>query len=278
MINRVTIAVIMACFNRKDKTIRCLRSLFQQQGLGQEFNVSVFLVDDGSTDGTGTAVRQEFPEVDVIQGTGNLYWNKGMHLAWSKATEVGDFDYYFWLNDDVKLFDSTLHVLLETHRAAKQECIVCGSTCSELTGKFTYGSRHRTGEVITPGKKIEYGEVMNGNIVLISKKVYLEIGNLDPIFPHAIGDGDYSLRAYKKGFLIAVPPGYQGYCESHEKPPKWCQPEVPLAQRLKSLYSPLGNAHPRYFFIYENRHFGPISAVKHYITIHLRALMPGLWK
>ena len=46
------IAVLITCYNRKDKTLLCLESLFKQQGLGIDFSLAVFLVDDGSTDGT----------------------------------------------------------------------------------------------------------------------------------------------------------------------------------------------------------------------------------
>jgi hypothetical protein len=34
-------------------------------------------------------------EVHVIEGSGNLYWNRGMHLAWSEAVKSNKhFDYF----------------------------------------------------------------------------------------------------------------------------------------------------------------------------------------
>lgn len=91
------IAIIMTCFNRKEKTLKCLGSLLADS----EHNLQVYMVDDGSTDGTGDAVKVSFPQVNVIRGDGNLFWNRGMHMAFSKAVEVG-YDFYLWVNDDVE--------------------------------------------------------------------------------------------------------------------------------------------------------------------------------
>jgi GT2 family glycosyltransferase len=75
-----TIAVLLTCHNRRDKTITCLDSLYNCL-LPSDFQLDVFLVDDGSSDGTSKAVSEKFPSVNVIQGNGNLFWNQGMRLA-----------------------------------------------------------------------------------------------------------------------------------------------------------------------------------------------------
>ncbi len=95
-----TIAVLLTCHNRRDKTIQCVTALYEQAGLEESYSIDVFLVDDASNDGTGEAVKNEFPQVYIIQGNGNLYWNRGMHLAWETAADAQDFDCYLWLNDD----------------------------------------------------------------------------------------------------------------------------------------------------------------------------------
>jgi GT2 family glycosyltransferase len=272
------IAVLIACHNRREKTLRCLRDLFNQQHIDEKFNFTVFLVDDASTDGTSEAISKNFPQVRIIRGTGYLYWNKGMHLAWKKALEEKEFDFYLWLNDDSVLFQDAIFTMLETFHKCGEDSIICGSTKSELTGIFTYGLRIKKGIELVPNGEIQFGEFMNGNVVLISKKIYEAIGIIDNIFPHAIGDNDYGLRAVKNGIRIATPADYIGYCEGHDKLPAWCLPEVPFKKRLKSLYSPLGNSHPRYFFIFVYRHFGLAQAIKHFMSIHLRVLIPSLWK
>ena len=64
------IAALLTCFNRKDKTITCLNSV-----LNIIPTCHVYLVDDASTDGTSEAIKQNFPQVNIIQGNGNLFWS-----------------------------------------------------------------------------------------------------------------------------------------------------------------------------------------------------------
>lgn len=78
------IAVLITCYNRREKTVNCLNLLFKC-GLPVGFALKVYLVDDGSTDGTGEEVRKLFPEIKVIVGSGELYWAGGMRLAWTEA-------------------------------------------------------------------------------------------------------------------------------------------------------------------------------------------------
>ncbi|WP_290503914.1 glycosyltransferase, partial [Akkermansia sp.] len=89
--------VLMTCHNRREKTLRSLAALFSALPEA-ELDVSVHLVDDGSSDGTGDAVRQAYPSVSVITGDGTLFWNRVMRTAWEDALQK-DADCYLWLND-----------------------------------------------------------------------------------------------------------------------------------------------------------------------------------
>jgi GT2 family glycosyltransferase len=238
----------------------------------------VFLVDDGSSDGTSEAVNSNFPEVSVIQGNGNLFWNRGMHLAWKSAAKAADFDYYLWLNDDTYLFQNALEVMLSNAKLVEDKAIIVAATCSKETGELTYSGFKTSGEMIMPQDKLVPANTFNGNCILVPKFVFHTVGNLDPLFCHCIGDIDYGLRAHKKSVESYVAPGFLAYCEGHDTLPKWCLKEVPLNKRFKSLYSPLGNSHPYYFFRFEIRHFGLFTAIKHYFSIHLRVIFPQLWK
>lgn len=270
------IAVLLTCYNRKEKTLNCLRSLYASM-IPEGYGMAVFLVDDASTDGTGESVAKEFPKVKIIQGNGQLFWNRGMHFAWQTAANDADYDFYLWLNDDVHLMRESISDLLlasETH----PEAIITGTMASEENGKVTYGGFSAQGKLIVPDGRVQACDKFHGNLVLIPRSAYKILGNLDPEFPHAIGDFDYALRAKKAGIQRFIGPSVSGYCEEHDHLPLWCLPEVPLKKRLKTLYSPLGNAHPRYFFYFEKRHYGLMTAIKHFLTLHIRAVFPKLWK
>lgn len=271
-----TIAVLITCHNRKEKTLKCLSHLYAQKGLNEYFQIEVFLVDDGSTDGTSEEIKFQFPEVNIVQGDGNLYWNRGMRLAWETASASKDFHYYLWLNDDTFLLNSSLNILLVGVKINGYKSIYIGATRSEYNTETSY-SGHRFNEpLLNPNRKWQFCDYFNGNIVLISKTVFEIIGMNDVVFHHALGDFDYGLRAKRKNIALYVAPELLGYCEPHKMLPKWCSTESKASKRIIELYKPLGN-NPFEFFIFDNRHNGFLNALKHFITIHLRAISPSLW-
>ena len=269
------IAVLLTCHNRKDKTIRCLKHLYACS-VPAGFRFDVFLVDDNSTDNTASEVKKRFPDVNLIPGNGQLYWNGGMRLAWSVAAKKG-YDYYLWLNDDTNLFENAILELVDVFKIKGAQSIVCGITKSEFSDKITY-SGLVNGKLLIPNGTIQECDSFNGNVVLISDQVYKEVGNLDNAFSHSIGDIDYGLRAKKRGIKSYATSASVGFCENNPQLPLWCRPENPLSVRIKHLYSPLGYCTPNEYFVFENRHYGTSVAIKHYFTIHLRLLFPKLWK
>jgi GT2 family glycosyltransferase len=272
-----SIAVLIACYNRKAKTLSCLNALFNCT-LPDFTKLEVFLVDDESTDGTPDAVHATYPQVKIIKGNGNLYWNRGMHLAWKHAAKSGNSDFYLWLNDDTLLLPDALEKIVLASGKFSNESIIVGSTCSSITNTLTYGGYLLGRGIITPNETIQQCDYFNGNCVFIPKKVFHSVGNLDPLFHHAIGDLDYGLRARKAEVKCYIVERFIGYCEDHERLPIWCLNEYSLLNRIRSLYSPLGNSHPYFFFRYELRHFGLHKALLHFFSIHLRLFFPWIWK
>lgn len=270
------IAVLITCFNRREKTIACLSALYATT-IPEGIFFEVYLVNDGSSDGTEQAVCKLFPAVNVIQGNGNLYWNRGMYLAWETAREHADFDFYLWLNDDVKITKTCIIDLIKDSDQHPKS-IICGTLKSAFSNLITYGGRNGKGKLLLPSGTCRPCSFINGNVVLVPKKIYDKVGMLDPVFPHAIGDFDYGKRVEAKGFNNVISAKYIGFCESNFLLPIWCRTEEHFFSRIKSLYSPLGNSHPYYYFIYTWRHFDGYVSFKHWMSIHLRVLIPSLWK
>ena len=279
----IQIAVLMTCHNRKEKTIACLASLFSQTGLNEIYKLKVFLVDDGSTDGTGHAVNKRFPMVTLIKGNGNLYWNRGMHMAWETAIRNNtQFQHYFWLNDDTNIYPDAVLTLLSAANETDNKAIICGCIESPVDkGQLTYGggTLHRNVSVLnSPSTDLIGCDVIHGNCVLIPRFVFERVGNLDMRFTHAIGDHDYSLRAKRMGIRSYITGTFVASCERNDALPKWMSSKLSLIKRIRNLYSPLSYSPPNEFFIYEKRHFGLGTALKHFFTIHLRVLIPGIKK
>jgi GT2 family glycosyltransferase len=258
------IAVLMACFNRRERTLACLMTLKNQTELSA--TVAIYLVDDGCTDGTGEAVSA-FDNVRVLKGDGTLFWTRGMHLAFATAMEE-DFDGYLWLNDDVKLDQDALARLLATFtrlkaRAPREKVIVVGSTRDPDSGKVTYGGVRRlshgrplTFVRIEPGADDTTADTFEGNFVYLPRETARLVGNLDPIFLCAGGDTDYGLRARKAGVQIWVMPGTIGTCPSNPVSQSWRAPGVGFRERWARVKHPARGLPWKYWSRFARRHGG----------------------
>lgn len=238
--NRV--AVVMTVFNRREHTLRCLESLTGQESSSAE--LTIFVVDDASTDGTSEAIANQFPGVRLIRGTGDLYWNGGMHVGLEAALGEG-FDFYWWLNDDVELDRDALARLLRTaHRLSDRDGwpgIVVGSMRDPDDGHLTYGGVVRTSALrrfnftlVEPTDEPLRVETMNGNCVIVPKAVAHNLGNLSSSYRQKMGDYDYGLRARQAGYGVWVAPGTYGDCARH---PERRTDLAPLVDELNRLWS-----------------------------------------
>lgn len=268
------IAVLMTVYNRKDKTIKCLDCLYDCV-LPSGYSFDVFLTNDGCTDGTPQAVENKYPRVHILQGNGNLFWARGMRVAWEEAAKC-DYDYYLWLNDDTFLFKDALENILSTSENVGDRAVLVGATKSINNGVCTYGISVN-GKLLIPDGNIQEGYEMNGNFVLISRTVYQVLGNIDLHYHHAGGDTHYGLLAKKNGIPVYLIEKYIGTCESHEKPAKWTDPDVPFIERWRDLNRP--NGMPLGMLFYQQRTFyGLHIAVFHLITTVLRCCFPRLYQ
>jgi len=255
------IATLLTCHNRVAKTIACLSSL---QAIN--FNSDIYLVDDGSEDGTSKIVNKLYPNVNIILGNGDLFWNRGMYTAWKEAIKY-NYDYYLWLNDDVELYPIFFKELIECEKLGGGACIISGLIENFDKTKILYGGSDQDKNLIQANGKLQKIKYMNGNVVLVPKIVVNKIGILDPTFHHDLGDVDYGLNAWEHGIKIFSTriPIAAGYSNNFCRVRKW---NSNIIGRFKKLYSPLGS-NPNLNFYYRKKHFGVINAVSYYIYLHL---------
>lgn len=222
MRNMVTVAIIMTCFNRREKTARCLETVLDCAN--KDIKIDVYLTDDGSTDGTGDMVRKCFPGVIILQADGSLYWNKGMHRAFSAAEKVG-YDFYLWVNDDVVFDGDVVSRLVAYYYQVKRkdETIIVGYTENEERTEVTYAGFIREKSIIPLSMRPAFPDrntpvkidTFHGNCVLISSAVVRKIGIMDSYYSHGMGDADYGHTATRNGCDIWLTTFPVGVCEKN---------------------------------------------------------------
>ena len=275
------IALLLTCHNRKDKTMACLQSLHQAI-LPKGYQFEVFLVDDGSTDDTSEAVNKTYPNVNIIQGSGSLYWAGGMRLAFNSISNINEFELFLLLNDDTILYPGCIIDLILTHEYSLKHYenygVYVGSTQDPITKEFTYGARkfyNKKAERVLPSDLPKIADFANANILMISSVVINDLGFFDTTFTHGIADYDYTLNAGKKGYPIVVCPNYQGSCINYHGN-NWLSKSSTLKNRVVYLYSPTGLSYREYTY-YIKKNFGVIAYVFAVSKLWLKTIFPFIW-
>lgn len=293
----LNIAVIITCYNRKNKTIACLTHLFEACNSYNNFHtespiiLSIYLTDDACTDGTPDAVKNCCKNYDlhIIQGDGQCYWAGGMRLAWKEAHKKRDkWTFYLLLNDDTLVTDNVFEELLNTHQYAIKTFgisgIYSGITCDiNDKQKVTYG-----GELFANGKLTESQKVSsalfpqivnqtNANILLVPKEIVDKFGIFDDGFIHGGADYDYSLQIGRKGYPILVTANVCGKCKydhlsGNEEIKKFMS--MSLAERLKYFKNPIHS--DKDYLHYIKRNF-PHKYIFCWILRKIRIYHPSLY-
>lgn len=241
---RSSISALMACHNRRAKTLSLLTDL-NQQLLPIGTTLQVTLLDDGSRDGTAESVKKLKPDVDVIYGDGSFFWSKGMATAQRHALSQGAPDFLLWLNDDVRLKPSAIAQLLHTAHL-NPDTVVVGGLVDAATGQVTYSGYVKTGSrplqltMQPPTGAVSPIDTFNGNVVLIPRGIYQTVGSIDEGFRHGMGDVDYGYRVLKAGFRSVLAADPVGFCSRNADTGTFRDPDLGLIPRLRMLFGSKG--------------------------------------
>lgn len=242
------VAVIITSYNRKEKTLACIRRLFEYRH--PEIRLTIFLTDDGSTDGTMDAVSELYPEVVISQGDGSLYYSRGTNLSWKRALEYGDFDGFLLHNDDTEILPNLWDEIMEADSFCRDKFgkagIYAGPTMSRDGSHNTYGASRNISrwrkvfKLIPPNGQFQECEIANGNVTYISREIVDSLGIFYPEFVHGYGEYDYILTAHKKGIPVLLMRSYVGKCDNDHERLREILSKKNLKQRIQYLYSPTG--------------------------------------
>ena len=283
------IAVLITFHNRKNKTLACLKSLFNSfKSYQNEIELKIFLTDDGSSDNTAETIKKTFykENIIIIAGTGSLFWAGGMRKCWLEAAKE-KFDGFLLLNDDTLVYDNIFKELINTHtycnNTYKQSGIYIGSTVSSVrSNEITYGGsiinnfwKQSTTRLIPNKVTPQLCDIGNANIMFVTFDVFHKLGVLCEKFKHGLADYDYTLIAKKKGIPVLITSNFCGVCENDHKSVHSKFEKLNLNKRIKFAYSPLGFDFSSYLLYNQRNFFYRVPFV--FVIGWLRILFPSIF-
>lgn len=210
---------MIVSWNGKGDLLGCLASLERLEPPRPR----VIVVDNGSTDGTGEAVRDRFPEVELLSLSENLGFAGGNNRGIERALDGGA-EYVCLLNNDTEVDPGFLNELLRAagkfpragilgsrilYRSRPETVWSQGISVGRLTGRV-YAGRHNR-----PSRKVpdtpESVEGVSGAAMLLRAETLRETGLFDEDYFLCFEDLDLCLRARRRRWGIMTAPGSEVY-------------------------------------------------------------------
>ena len=274
MLQNIEIVVILTCFNRKEKTKRCLDGL---QESNKNIKFRFVIVDDNSKDGT-YEMLQSMENVIVLRGNGTLFYSGGMRIGIEYAKNAYKEykpDYCLIINDDVDFFEDSIIRLIEFRDDNRE--IVVGCTC-DAKGEMSYGGERKKSsfrpvfEKVMSGASKKYCDTFDANCVLIPFELFEAADNIDKYFIHSMGDFDFGFNCRKAGGKIVASNFFVGKCEDNPADGTWQDKNLTFIQRVRMKESPKGLPTKQWYY-FVKKYYGKPSAVYSVVVSWIRVVL-----
>lgn len=273
------VTVIFTCFNRREKTECCMRSISENN---PSLVFDYVVLDDNSSDGTSEMLehmKRDGWQITVLHGDGNSYWAGGMRKAISYAKQHAESDYYLLVNDDVEFYAGAVEKLVKDADEVRTETgkpvVMVGPMCDE-SGRFSYGGiRYQNGihyTEVKPEDAERSCDSFNMNCILLEKETFLAVPNFDEHYIHSLADFDYGLTVKRMGITMLVTDCYAGICPDNDPTGGWSDRSLSRVERLKKKESIKGAPFKPWFY-FLGKNFGLKQALLHGFTPYIRILL-----
>lgn len=202
------VAVIIVTYNGMKWLERCLSDLFQST-----VPIEVYIIDNGSQDGTIDFVEKHYPQITFIKSEKNLGFGKANNIGISKAYEAG-FDYFFLLNQDGYVFPETIGNLINTVKKHPEFGVASPIQLNGAGNSLDLNFSILMNNDNCPGfindsyfQKLRTHYTINFVMAafwLITRETINKVGLFNPVFPHYGEDNDYLNRVIFHGGNIAI--------------------------------------------------------------------------
>lgn len=194
--------VVIVTYNAMKWVERCFDSLETS-----EITPTVFVIDNGSTDGTQDFIIQRYPKIIFKQSCTNLGFGKANNIGLKYALD-NDYDFVYLLNQDAWVLPNTFTLLIKSLKEHLDFGIISpiqmNAELNRLDRNFgkIYDMRRQISE-----KFCELPTVMAAHWMM-SVECIKKVGLFSPVFYHYCEDGNYIDRlhyfGYKCGCMCAA--------------------------------------------------------------------------
>ena len=223
--NPYRIYVVILCWNGKRWLKACLSSLFADQATCP---YEILVVDNGSTDGSASWIRDNFPTTTVIETGKNLGFAGGNNVGIEYARQKNA-THILLLNQDTVVFEGWMQTLIAISKSHPQYGIlspfqynyeglyldrVFETQLRAHTPYFEDNNQHCVKPVYDIPQVI-------GAAMLLRSDLLKSIGNFDPFYFLYFEEKDLCRRALSAGYHIGVVPAgkighYHGQLHAEE--------------------------------------------------------------
>ncbi len=210
----MTTEIIIVNWNNRRETLECLDAVHAQVESAQ--GASITVVDNGSTDGSATAIAARHPDVKLFA----LRENRGFTGGLAAALAGSLADHVIFLNNDAVPQQGWLEAFVRAIESAPEDVVSIGGKIVDPTGTkidfiggaltfdghaFQKGFRYPVGSRDEPSAGDEILFACGGN--MISRRVRLmELGAFDDDFFAYLEDVDFGWRTWIAGYRVLFEP------------------------------------------------------------------------
>lgn len=212
--NAPRVLVIVVHWNGLEHTERCLTSLAALDYPSAD----LLVVDNGSTDGSGEALAERFPDVPLLRLPANQLYaggaNTGLRLALARG-----YDHAVILNNDTEAEPDLVTRLVEMAGSAAAIGLVgpkilylehpdliwsAGGKIDYWRGLFHHhGLRRPDGPPYDIERDVDY---LTGCCILVTRQALIDVGYLDESYAMYSEDADWCVRARRQGYRVVFAP------------------------------------------------------------------------
>jgi len=177
----MNVSIIIINYNTCELTLNCLKSVFEQT---KDIDFEVIVSDNGSKDRSIEMIKQEYPQVILIENNANL----GFGAANNRGLKIAKGKYIFYLNSDTILLNNAVKIFFDYWENSSEKNKIGALGCNLLSEQ---------GEVIHSGGDFPKArrELRSFFHCILSsigiKRLYLKCGGRPKTYSYYVGEIGY---------------------------------------------------------------------------------------